>query len=64
MSVKMIATLQYDNVMMDNDITIAKGMSLVGRLASSPRIIPKKQNCISSLKNTRKMYKSSLNAGT
>jgi len=37
----MIATLQYDNVMMDNDIIIAKGMSLVGRLASSPRIIPK-----------------------
>jgi len=63
----MIATLQYDNVMMDNDITIAKGMSLVGRLASSPRIIKKKNKfCISRLKNvkTHKMYKLSLNVGT
>jgi len=41
MSVNTIATLQYENVMMNNDITIAKGMSLIGRLASSPRIIPK-----------------------
>lgn len=36
MSVNMTATLQYDNVMIDKDITIANGMSLVGLLASSP----------------------------
>jgi len=36
MSVNMIATLQYDEVMINNDITIAKGMSFVGRFASSP----------------------------
>lgn len=36
MSVNTMATLQYDNVMMNNDMTIASGMSLVGFLASSP----------------------------
>lgn len=48
MSVNMIAMLQYENVMIDSDMTIAKGMSRVGRLASSPN--SKKQNCISRLK--------------
>lgn len=43
MSVNITATLQYDNVMMNNEITIAIGMSLVGRLASSPK---KKKKCI------------------
>jgi len=32
----MTATLQYDNVMMNNEMTIASGMSFVGLLASSP----------------------------
>lgn len=36
MSVNTTAILQYDNVIINNDITIANGMSLVGLLASSP----------------------------
>lgn len=39
MSVNTTAILQYDNVIINNDITIASGMSLVGLLASSPWII-------------------------
>lgn len=36
MRVNTTAMLQYENVIMNNDITMAIGMSLVGFLASSP----------------------------